>query len=52
MMVDDHTKGGDELKQAVAPHGVELSSELPDDVGEADGAAAAARAAPSSIANT
>ena len=31
MMIADHTKGGEELRQAAAPHGVELSSELPDE---------------------
>jgi putative membrane protein len=31
MMIADHTRGGDELKQAAEPHGVELSSELPDE---------------------
>ena len=31
MMVRDHTKAGNELKQAVTPHGGTVSSELPDD---------------------
>jgi putative membrane protein len=31
MMVADHTKGAAELKEAAGPHGVELSSELPDE---------------------
>lgn len=31
MMIADHTRGGDELEQAAGPHGLELSSELPDE---------------------
>jgi putative membrane protein len=34
MMIADHTKSGNELKQAAGPHGVELSSELPDEAEE------------------